>query len=254
MGTFETTGGFRCGDVNATAPYAKLTASAQTLKIEVPIFQKLQRSVPHLQTSFSFRPDQVVALLKHTSVPVIGWGVRITHSVRQYHDNLIFWCWRPGRVLLAIEATGFSPRSSGERVADRAGFDVFLCHNVHDKPQVREMNEHLKRAGLRTWLDEEQLLPGRPWQIEIEKRIGDVRTAIVFVGDSGIGPWQDVEMRALLSEFAQRGAPVIPVILPGTSSVPELPMFLRGMTWLDLRSNKTAGVVKMIDAIRSDAS
>ena len=119
-------------------------------------------------------------------------------------------------------------------------FDIFLCHNSQDKPGVREINAHLRQAGLRTWLDEEQLPLGRPWQVEIEKCISDIRTATVFVGDSGFGPWQDMEMRALLSQLVRRGIPVIPVILPSAAAVPELPLFLQEMTWLDHQQAKKA--------------
>jgi hypothetical protein len=75
-------------------------------------------------------------------------------------------------------------------------FDVSLCHNSDDKPAVRLLARELKTAGVRTWFDEEQLRPGLPWQPEIERQIGMVGAACVFVGNSGFGPWQDVEARA----------------------------------------------------------
>jgi nucleotide-binding universal stress UspA family protein len=90
-------------------------------------------------------------------------------------------------------------------------FDVFLCHNSADKPEVRRLNEKLKARGVRTWLDEEQLCPGRPWQAELEQTIDSVRSAALLIGASGMGPWQNVEMRAFLDEFATRQCPVIPV-------------------------------------------
>ncbi len=130
-------------------------------------------------------------------------------------------------------------------------FDVFLCHNSIDKPSVRELNNYFKGKGLKTWLDEEQLPLGRPWQVEIEKRIADIRTAVVFVGASGLGPWQDMEIRAFLNEFIQRGVPVIPVILSSATSVPELPIFLRAMTWVDLRRDPDRGLARLIETIRT---
>jgi hypothetical protein len=114
-------------------------------------------------------------------------------------------------------------------------FDVFLCHNNQDKESVRSMNVRLKAKNIRTWFDEEQLPPGRPWQRELEERIADVRTAVIFVGLSGVGPWQDMELQAFLSEFVRRRCPVIPVILPECATVPQLPIFLRQFTWVDFR-------------------
>ena len=112
-------------------------------------------------------------------------------------------------------------------------FDVFLCHNDDDKPTVRWTADRLREHGILPWLDEAELRPGRSWQEELERQIGNIRAAAVFVGPSGIGPWQDKEMRAFLSEFVRRECPVIPVLLPGATSA-ELPIFLRNMTWVDL--------------------
>jgi len=126
-------------------------------------------------------------------------------------------------------------------------FDVFLCHNNNDKPTVRWAAQRLREHGILPWLDEAELIPGRPWQEALERQISHIRAAAVFVGPSGIGPWQNQEMRAFLSEFAERGCPVIPVMLPGaTPTTPELPVFLRRMTWVDLRAQDAAGIERLI--------
>ena len=54
-----------------------------------------------------------------------------------------------------------------------------------------------------------------------------------------MGPWQDREMRGCLSEFVERGLPVIPVLLPNASIKPELPLFLKQFTWVDMRAGLT---------------
>jgi tetratricopeptide (TPR) repeat protein len=120
-----------------------------------------------------------------------------------------------------------------------AGFDVFLSHNNKDKPTVRQLGEALKQRGLTVWLDEWELVPGRPWQEALEGIVQTTRAAAVLVGSDDIGPWQDREMRGCLSEFVDRGLPVIPVLLPGASNKPDLPMFLKQFTWVDLRGGLT---------------
>jgi hypothetical protein len=116
-------------------------------------------------------------------------------------------------------------------------FDVFMCHNSDDKPSVREMNQRLRASRIKTWLDEEQLPPGRVWQDLLEQQIQSVRTAAIFVGSSGIGPWQNVEARAFIQEFVRRQCPVIPVILNDCQNVPTLPLFLSQLTWVDFRKD-----------------
>ncbi len=118
-------------------------------------------------------------------------------------------------------------------------FDVFLSHNSKDKPTVRQLAQALQARGLKVWLDEEQLVPGRPWQEALEAVIQTICTAAVLVGKDGLGPWEIPEMRACLSEFVNRQLPVIPVLLPDAPVKPELPLFLRAFTWVDLRGGLT---------------
>jgi len=137
-------------------------------------------------------------------------------------------------------------RSEAFRIKEESGFyDVFLCHNSADKPDVRWTAECLRERDIRPWLDEDELTPGRPWQVELEKQIEHIQAAAVFVGPSGIGPWQNNEMRAFLDEFAERQCPLIPVLLPGADT-PALPRFLRGYTWVDLREKDETGISRLI--------
>jgi hypothetical protein len=114
-------------------------------------------------------------------------------------------------------------------------FDVFLCHNSKDKVKVKEIGEQLKERGILPWLDEWELRPGFPWQRLLEAQIEHIKSAAVFVGKDGIGPWAQVELEALLRQFLRRGFPVIPVLLSEVPSEPKLPLFLEGMTWVDFR-------------------
>ncbi|MEN8445391.1 MAG: GUN4 domain-containing protein [Cyanobacteria bacterium J06555_13] len=114
-------------------------------------------------------------------------------------------------------------------------FDVFLCHNTEDKSDVIELARQLQSVGLRPWLDQWELRPGLDWQVTLEAQIENIKTAAVFVGDAGLGPWQKQEVRAFLGEFVERGCPVIPVLLPSAPREPELPLFLKGKTWVDFR-------------------
>lgn len=118
-------------------------------------------------------------------------------------------------------------------------FDVFLSHNGKDKPHVRALADFLTCRGLKVWLDERELIPGRPWQVALEDIIKTVRSAAVIIGRDGLGPWEEPEMRALLNEFVRRKLPVIPVLLPDAPKHPELPPFLAGFTWVDLRGGTT---------------
>src|SRR5882757_9178266 len=125
-------------------------------------------------------------------------------------------------------------------------FDVFLSHNSKSKPAIRELAEALSARGLNVWLDEWELIPGRPWQEALEDIIETARSAAVLIGVDGLGPWQDAEMRSCLAEFVGRKLPVIPVLLPGAPKAPKLPMFLKRFTWVDLREGLTEEAIDQL--------
>jgi len=120
-------------------------------------------------------------------------------------------------------------------------FDVFLCHNSEDKPAVREIAQKLSKENIRPWMDEADIKAGSFWHNDIEEQIETVKSAAVFVGESGVGPWQSREIIALLAEFDKRGFPVIPVILPSDPPKPViLPWSLKGLHCVDFRTDSQA--------------
>ena len=138
-----------------------------------------------------------------------------------------------------------------EKIASST-FDVFLCHNKADKFEVKKIGEQLKERGILPWLDEWELRPGLPWQHLLEEQIEQIKSAAVFVGEDGIGPWQRQEMDAFLREFANRGCPVIPVLLNYAPSEPKLPLFLRGITWVDFRKQEPNPLRQLIWGITGE--
>lgn len=114
-------------------------------------------------------------------------------------------------------------------------FDVFLCHNSKDKPAVIQVAQQLQDKGIKPWLDIWHLRPGFSWQRALEQQIDQIVSAAVFVGGSGLGPWQSQEIDAFLRAFVNRQCPVIPVLLPDAPEEPKLPLFLQGLMWVDFR-------------------
>lgn len=132
----------------------------------------------------------------------------------------------------------------GQRMPEE--FDVFLSHNSQDKAAVEEIATHLRDRGLRVWLDKDELRPGLPWQKGLAEGVRVSRSVAVFVGEDGLGPWQEPEMEAFLVRAKREGIPVIPVLLPGCPDSPQLTLFLEAMTWVDLREGLTDdGLVRL---------
>jgi len=64
---------------------------------------------------------------------------------------------------------------------------IFLCHASQDNPIVRELYQKLVTEGwIDPWLDEEKLLPGMDWDMEIEKAVEAADAVIVCLSKNSI--------------------------------------------------------------------
>ena len=128
-------------------------------------------------------------------------------------------------------------------------FDVFLCHNDHDKVAVKQIAQRLLDKGILPWLDVWELQPGMSWQRALERQIRSIKAAAVFIGRKGIGPWQNQEQEAFIREFVRRECPVIPTLLPNCIKKPDIPLFLSGNHWVNFKEISPDPVDQLIFGI-----
>ena len=115
---------------------------------------------------------------------------------------------------------------------DVAEYDVFISYHWPDKDTVRSLARELRNRGLRPWMDERQLRPGVLWQPELEEIIARVPAVAVIIGAQR-GPWQTREIYAFIQQSVDRGCVIVPVLLPDANTA-DLPIFLQGLTWVNL--------------------
>lgn len=112
---------------------------------------------------------------------------------------------------------------------------VFLCHASQDKPVVRDLYRRLLAEDwVDPWLDEERLLPGQDWNLEIEKAVETSDAVVVCVSSTSVDKegYVQKELRQVLDIALEKlyGAIfVIPVKLDNC----ELPRQLRDRQALD---------------------
>jgi len=64
---------------------------------------------------------------------------------------------------------------------------VFLCHASQDKPAVRELYKRLSaEKWIDPWLDEENLLPGQDFDLEIDRAIHDADAIIICLSSLSV--------------------------------------------------------------------
>lgn len=115
---------------------------------------------------------------------------------------------------------------------------VFLSHNNADKPAVEEIALRLRAKGMEPWLDSWHLVAGETWQPALAKALAEARASVLFVGPSGIGPWQAEEIQVAINRRVTDSAHrVVPVLLPeaqrGKRST--VPPFLANATWVEFQ-------------------
>jgi hypothetical protein len=115
-------------------------------------------------------------------------------------------------------------------------YDVFLCYHRDDAEAVRKIALALKSAGVRPWLDEWELRPGSVWLDELDAIMSGVRCAAVFIGPNGVGPFEKIEIRALVRAFVERSVRIVPVILEGVTTEPRWLKFLDDFQRVDFRN------------------
>ncbi len=112
---------------------------------------------------------------------------------------------------------------------------AFLVHAVQDKPTVRDLYARLKsEAWIDPWFDEENLLPGQDWDLEIQKTLRSVDVIIICLSKVSVaksGYVQKEIKRALdISEEKPDGTIyIIPLRLDDC----EIPIRLQKLHWVD---------------------
>lgn len=133
-------------------------------------------------------------------------------------------------------------------------YDVFLCHNSKDKPEVIKIQKELEAQGIRTFLDLDNFTVGRNWIDELLEIIDNkIKFAAIFFGCNGLGPIQEREIdRIRHKSFLDKNFRLIPVFLPTATeeTVRNIPRSIKEYTWVDLRHGKDPKAMeKLIKAI-----
>jgi len=112
---------------------------------------------------------------------------------------------------------------------------VFLCHSSQDKPIVRELYQRLlAESWIDPWLDEEKLLPGQDWNLEIEKAAESSDVVIVCISRSSVSKegYVQREIKKVLDIASEKPEGTI-FIIPLRLDEYELPRSMRMYQYLD---------------------
>jgi len=112
---------------------------------------------------------------------------------------------------------------------------VFLCHASQDKSVVRDLNKRLLAENwIDPWLDEDRLLPGQDWNMEIEKAVESSDAVLVCVSSTSVAKegYVQKELRQVLDIALEKLDGAI-FIIPIRLDDCELPRKLKDRQALD---------------------
>jgi hypothetical protein len=112
---------------------------------------------------------------------------------------------------------------------------VFLCHASQDKPVVRDLYKRLaSESWIDPWLDEEKLLPGQDWDLEIEKAVEASDAVVVCLSNRSVTKegYVQKELRKVLDIALEKPEEMI-FIIPLRLDDCELPRRLRSWHYVD---------------------
>lgn len=112
---------------------------------------------------------------------------------------------------------------------------VFLCHASDDKLAVRKLAQRLRDDGFDPWLDEERLLPGQDWDLEIQTAVRASDVIVVCLSTSSVSKvgYVQKELRRVLdvAEFQPEGRVLV---IPVRLEVCQVPVRLSHWQYADL--------------------
>lgn len=159
-------------------------------------------------------------------------------------ENFASWVEQAARSTISasnLEPRGTNNRSvpiplldSESRVSKRA-LRAFLCHATNDKPSVRELYNRLSSDNVDPWLDEERLLPGQDWQLEIPQAVRASDVVIVCLSRDSINKsgYVQKELRLALDVADEQPEGTI-YLIPVRLEKCDVPKRLQRWHWVDL--------------------
>ena len=132
---------------------------------------------------------------------------------------------------------------------------VFLCHASGDKLPVRELYKRLVAEGVDAWLDQEKLLPGQDWRVEIPRAVREADVVVICLSNKSITKegYVQKEIKFALDSAEEKPEGTI-FLIPARLEDCAVPERLNRWQWVDLFEDN--GFVKLLRSLklRADAA
>ena len=139
------------------------------------------------------------------------------------------------------------------RLDVKQGLRIFICHSSNDKPLVRHLFKQLRAYGFDPWLDEEKLLPGQDWNLEIRKAVRSSNVVLVCLSQNSISKTgyvqKEIKYALDIADEQPEGAIFLIPIRLEECAIPDR---LRQWQWVNLFEEQ--GSEKLLKALNTRAT
>lgn len=131
---------------------------------------------------------------------------------------------------------------------------LFLSYNSKNRAIVEGIADSLKKNGFEIFFDKESIGAGDIWAQKIQTGIESSNATLVFIGEEGIGAWQNKEIIAIVNDCIKKSSyKIIPVLIPTSNKFIDyrLPWFLSDYQWVEFNdTNDNHALSKLLESLR----
>ena len=126
---------------------------------------------------------------------------------------------------------------------------VFLCHASGDKPAVRDLYKRLIVEGVDAWLDQEKLLPGQDWRVEIPRAVREADVVVICLSNKSITKegYVQREIKFALDSAEEKPEDTI-FLIPARLEDCVVPEQLGRWQWVDLFDEN--GFIRLLRSLK----
>lgn len=120
-------------------------------------------------------------------------------------------------------------------MANNKPLKVFISYSSGDREQVQKIYEHLLALGADPWYDQEDLLPGQDWDMEIRKGLDEADMILLCLSKKSVNKEGYVQRELRLA--VDRGLEMPDgriFLIPARLEECDLPFSLKSYQWVDL--------------------
>ena len=122
---------------------------------------------------------------------------------------------------------------------------VFVSHSRKDREFVDRLTSALNAAGVRTWVDTQNISPGLNWQVELERALFAADVLLYVASrNSSDSKWLQAEVAAFMGKKGR----IVPLILDDDGAS-HLPPFLSAIQWVDFRTDFQSAIRTLLHGI-----